>query len=97
MDREFQSLAEILKVPEDMMVERVEKLLDELKEKEREIARLRERLAVGGVDSLVAGRIMVDDIPVVAAPCRTGRSGSSAQSGRRCARQARFRHCTVGI
>ena len=67
MDREFQSLAEILKVPEDMMVERVEKLLDELKEKEREIARLRERLAVGGVDSLVAGRIMVDDIPVVAA------------------------------
>lgn len=68
MDREFQSLAEILKVPEDMMVERVEKLLDELKEKEREIARLRERLAVGGVDSLVAGRIMVDDIPVVAAP-----------------------------
>ncbi|HOL51457.1 MAG TPA: alanine--tRNA ligase [Bacillota bacterium] len=68
MDREFQSLAEILKVPEDMMVERVEKLLGELKEKEREIARLRERLAVGGVDSLVAGRIMVDDIPVVAAP-----------------------------
>lgn len=67
MDREFQSLAEILKVPEDMMVERVEKLLGELKEKEREIARLRERLAVGGVDSLVAGRIMVDDIPVVAA------------------------------
>lgn len=60
-------ISELLKVSEDMIIERTEKLLDDVKEGEREVARLRQRLASGGVDSLISGKIMVDQVPVVAA------------------------------
>jgi alanyl-tRNA synthetase len=60
-------ISELLKVSEDMIIERTERLLDDVKEGEREVARLRQRLASGGVDSLISGKIMVDQVPVVAA------------------------------
>jgi alanyl-tRNA synthetase len=60
-------MSELLKVPEDMIIERTERLLDELKEGEREATRLRQRLASGGVDSLISDKIMIGQVPVVAA------------------------------
>ncbi|MEA4883451.1 MAG: alanine--tRNA ligase [Clostridia bacterium] len=59
-------IADLLKVPEDAMVGRIDKLLRDLHEQDREISRLRSKLAAGGVDSIVAGRVMIGDIPVVA-------------------------------
>lgn len=60
-------ISQLLKVTEDMIIERTEKLLDDLKENERETVRLRQRVASGGIDSLVSGKIMIDQVPVVAA------------------------------
>jgi alanyl-tRNA synthetase len=63
----LRDMSELLKVPEDMIIERTERLLDELKEGEREATRLRQRLASGGVDSLISDKIMIGQVPVVAA------------------------------
>lgn len=59
--------ADLLKVPEDSLAHRVERLLHDLHDQEREVQRLTQRLAAGSVDSIIAARAMVGDVAVVAA------------------------------
>jgi len=59
--------ADLLKVPEDSLAHRIERLLHDLHDQEREVQRLTQRLAAGSVDSIIAARAMVGDVAVVAA------------------------------
>ena len=64
----LREVAEILKVSEDSVAVRVDKLIQDLHDEEREVHRLTSRLAAGSVDSIVAGREMVGGVAVVASP-----------------------------
>ncbi|MBP7784701.1 MAG: alanine--tRNA ligase [Firmicutes bacterium] len=61
-------VADILKVSEDSVAARVDRLMQDLHDREREVHRLTQRLAAGSVDSIVAAREMVGDVAMVAAP-----------------------------
>ncbi len=60
--------ADLLKVSEDSLVDRVERLLHDVRDHEREVQRLTQRLAAGSIDSILERRVMVGDVAVVAAP-----------------------------
>jgi alanyl-tRNA synthetase len=61
-------VADILKVSEDSVSARVDRLMQDLHDKEREVHRLTQRLAAGSIDSIVAAREMVGGVAMVAAP-----------------------------
>ena len=61
-------VADILKVSDDSVAARVDRLMQDLHDREREVHRLTQRLAAGSVDSIVAAREMVGDVAMVAAP-----------------------------
>jgi len=60
--------ADTLRVSEDSLAARIDRLMQDLHDQEREIHRLTQRLAAGSVDSIVAAREMVGDVAIVAAP-----------------------------
>jgi len=66
--RVLREAADILKVSEDFLAARIDRLMQDLHDQEREVHRLTQRLAAGSVDSIVAAREMVGDVAVVAAP-----------------------------
>ena len=66
--RVLHEAADILKTSEDSLAARIDRLVQDLHDQEREVHRLTQRLAAGSVDSIVAAREMVGDIAVVAAP-----------------------------
>lgn len=66
--RVLHEAADILKTSEDSLAARIDRLMQDLHDQEREVHRLTQRLAAGSVDSIVAAREMVGDIAVVAAP-----------------------------
>ena len=63
----LREVADILKVSEDSVTARVDRLMQDLHDQEREVHRLTQRLAAGSIDSIVAAREMVGDVAVVAA------------------------------
>jgi len=66
--RTLREVADVLKVSEGSVADRVDRLMQDLHDQEREVHRLTQRLAAGSVDSVVAAREMVGDVAVVAAP-----------------------------
>ncbi len=63
----LRQVSDMLKVPDDALAARVERLLNDIHEQEREVHRLTQRLAAGSVDALVGSRLMIGDVAMVAA------------------------------
>lgn len=83
----LREVADILKVPEDSLAARVDRLMQDLHDQEREVHRLTQRLAAGSIDSVVAAREMVGEVAVVAAAVEA----ADAESLRNLADQIRDR------
>jgi len=65
--RVLREVADVLKVSEDSVAARVDRLMQDLHDQEREVHRLTQRLAAGSIDSIVAAREMVGHVAMVAA------------------------------
>ncbi len=63
----LKEVREALQVPEEQLVQKVERLKEELKEKERELERLKRKLATAQVDEVVEGAPTVNGVKVVTA------------------------------
>ncbi len=65
-EKELRHVAELLKIAQDKAAERVERILSDIKEKEKEIATLKSKLFAGKSDDLLAGVREINSIKVLA-------------------------------
>ena len=65
--RLLSNTANLLKAPKTELLERIERLLQEQRELEQQLQQLKSQHALAGVDALVKGATLVEDVRVVAA------------------------------
>jgi alanyl-tRNA synthetase len=65
-ERELRKVAALLKVGELKVSERLEKVINELKQKEKELERIKNKAIAGNIDTILSRAIKIDKIKVIA-------------------------------
>ncbi|RJQ51491.1 MAG: alanine--tRNA ligase [Nitrospiraceae bacterium] len=65
-ERELIKAASLLKIPEQKVSERVEKIIGELKQQEKELEKFRQKAVKGKADAVLESVVSIDDIKVLA-------------------------------